>query len=90
MLTDYGFDISSMILLCDNMSAINIFKNLVQHSRTKHIDIRYHFIHELVEKGTILIDYVQSEQQKADLFTKPLDALRFDYLRKALGVCLVQ
>ena len=90
MLTDYGFDISSMTLLCDNMSAINISKNPVQHSRTKHIDIRHYFIRELVEKGTIVIDYVQTEHQKADLFTKPLDALRFDYLRKALGVCFVE
>ena len=90
MLTDYGFDISSMTLFCDNMSDINISRNPVQHSRTKHIDIRHHFIQELVEEGTIIIDHVQTEHQKADLFTKPLDALRFDYLRKSLGVCLIE
>ena len=53
MLIDYGFDISSMTLLCDNMSAINISKNPVQHSRTKHIDIRHHFIRELVEEAQL-------------------------------------
>ena len=77
MLLDYGIETESLKLLCDNMSAINISKNPVQHSRTKHIDIRHHFIRELVEDGIISLDHVSTESQVADLLTKPLDFQRF-------------
>ena len=88
MLEDYGFQQGSLTIFCDNTSAINISKNPVQHSRTKHIDIRHHFIRDLVEEGSIVLEYVSTEHQKADIFTKPLDHLRFLSLRKSIGVCL--
>ncbi|KAK1558510.1 hypothetical protein Q3G72_003173 [Acer saccharum] len=74
MLVDYGFNQGTLTLFCDNMSAINISKNPVQHSRTKHIDIRHHFIRELVENKCIVLEHVGTNDQLADLFTKPLDA----------------
>ncbi|MCI06929.1 peroxidase 4-like [Trifolium medium] len=77
-----------MTLFCDNISAINIFKNLVQHSRTKHIDIRHHFIGELVEDKVVNLEHITTEKQLADIFTKPLDAVRFEKLRSSLGVCI--
>ena len=55
----------------------NIAKNPVQHSRTKHIDIRYHFLRDHVEKGDVVLHFVESEQQVADIFTKALDSSRF-------------
>ncbi|KAK0578784.1 hypothetical protein LWI29_016146 [Acer saccharum] len=57
MLVDYGFNQGTLTLFCDNMSAINISKNPVQHSRTKHIDIRHHFIRELVENKCIVLEH---------------------------------
>lgn len=66
---------------------ISIAKNHVQHSRTKHIDIRHHFIRELVEAKQIVIGHVGNEHQLADLFTKPLDFNRFISLRPSIGVC---
>ena len=78
-----------MIVYCDNTSAINISKNPVQHSRTKHIDIRHHFIRELVENKSVVIEHVATDMQLADIFTKALDASRFISLRKALGICIV-
>lgn len=63
MLLDYGIDWYVMILFCNNTSAINILKKLVKHSRTKHIDILHHFIHELVEENVILLDYVSTERK---------------------------
>jgi hypothetical protein len=72
MLVDYGFNQGTLTLFCDNMSAINISKNPVQHSRTKHIDIRHHFIRELVENKCIVLEHVGTNDQLADLFTKPL------------------
>ncbi|CAM8932085.1 unnamed protein product [Rhodiola kirilowii] len=71
------------------MSAINICKNLVQHFRTKHIDIRHHLIRELVEKKVITLKHVSTEKQLADIFTKPLDNMQFKTLRSSLGLCVI-
>ncbi|KAK0597388.1 hypothetical protein LWI29_024823 [Acer saccharum] len=90
MLVDYGFNQGTLTLFCDNMSAINISKNPVQHSRTKHIDIRHHFIRELVENKCIVLEHVGTNDQLADLFTKPLDATRFKTLSRSIGICLVE
>jgi hypothetical protein len=63
-------------LLCDNESAINIAYNPYEHSRTKHIDIRHHFLRDHVIKGDIVISHVETNDQLADIFTKPLDKKR--------------
>nr|GEY42172.1 retrovirus-related Pol polyprotein from transposon TNT 1-94 [Tanacetum cinerariifolium] len=85
-LTDYGFHFNKIPIYCDSKSAIAISCNPVQHSRTKHIDVRYHFIKEHVEKGTIEL-YVKTDYQLVDLFTKALPADRFNYLVRCLGMC---
>ena len=87
MLADYGMVQDTLTVFCDNTSTINISKNHVQHCRTKHIDIRYHFIRDLVESKTIPLEYIDIEKQLADIFTKALDSKRFESLRKSLGVC---
>ncbi|CAM8965503.1 unnamed protein product [Rhodiola kirilowii] len=89
MLEKYGVEQDVMTLYCDNMSAINISKNPVQHSRTKHIDIRHHFIRELVEKKVITLKHISTEKQLADIFTKALDNLQFETLRSSLGLCII-
>ncbi|GJX52100.1 ribonuclease H-like domain-containing protein [Tanacetum coccineum] len=71
-LTDYGFNFNKIPIYCDSKSAIAISCNPVQHSRTKHIAVRYHFIKEHVEKGTIELYFVKTDYQLADLFTKAL------------------
>ena len=71
------------------MSAINIFKNLVQHNKTKHIKIRHHIIRELVEENKISIEHVRTDKQLADIITKALDANRFETLRAALDLCVI-
>ncbi|GAA0160086.1 hypothetical protein LIER_16721 [Lithospermum erythrorhizon] len=71
------------------MSAISISKNPVQHSRTKHIDIRHHFIRELVENKVIQLEHVSTDKQIADIFTKGLDVNQFKYLRTTLGLCVL-
>src|ERR1051325_2242319 len=87
MLTEYNVTQDVMTLYCDNLSAINIFKNPIQHSRTKHIDIRHHFIRDLVEEKLIKLEHVATELQLADIFTKALDARQFENLRGKLGIC---
>ena len=81
LLHDYGICQEHLTIYCDNTGAINIFKNPVQHSRTKQIEIRHHFIRELVEDGTLTLEFIHTDDQKADLFTKPLDSKRFEFLR---------
>ena len=77
-----------MILYCDNLSAINISKNPIQHSRTKHSDIRRHFIRDLVEDKIVTLEHVTTERQLADIFTKALDVNQFETLRGKLGICI--
>ncbi|GJR88754.1 retrovirus-related pol polyprotein from transposon TNT 1-94 [Tanacetum coccineum] len=85
-LTDYGFHFNKIPIYCDSKSAIAISCNPVQHSRTKHIAVRYHFIKEHVEKGTIELYFVKTDYQLADLFTKALLVGRFTYLVYHLGM----
>jgi hypothetical protein len=73
-------------LLCDNESGVKIANNPVQHSRTKHIDIRHHFLRDHIAKGDIILEGVRSEDQLADIFTKPLDKTRFCMLRNELNI----
>nr|GEV87091.1 copia protein [Tanacetum cinerariifolium] len=85
-LTNYGFHFDKIPIYCDSKSAIAISCNPVQHSRTKHIAVRYHFIKEHVEKGTIELYFVKMDYQLADIFTKALPAYRFNYLVRRLGM----
>jgi hypothetical protein len=77
-------------LLVDNKSAIALSKNPVHHDRSKHIDTRYHFIRDCVEKGQVDIDHVNTHEQLADILTKALGRVRFSELRQQLGVVEVQ
>ncbi|GJU56179.1 hypothetical protein Tco_1229893 [Tanacetum coccineum] len=79
-LKDYGFNYNKIPLYCDSQSAIAISCNPVQHSRTKHIHTRYHFIKEQVKNGIIELFFVRTEYQLADMFTKALPEDRFQYL----------
>jgi hypothetical protein len=85
-LLDYGVVLKEIPLLCDNESAVKLANNPVQHSRTKHIDIRHHFLRDHVAKKDILLEGVRTEDQLADIFTKPLDEARFCKLRNELNV----
>ncbi|GJW14429.1 retrovirus-related pol polyprotein from transposon TNT 1-94 [Tanacetum coccineum] len=89
-LLDYGYKYNRIPMYCDSKSAIAISCNPVQHSKTKHIDIRYHFIKEHVEKGTVEIYFVGTEYQLADLFTKALPKERFEYLVHRIVIIMAQ
>ena len=85
-LLDYGVVLEKVSLLCDNESAIKLTNNPVQHSRTKHIDIHHHFLRDHVAKNDISLEGVRTEDQLADIFTKPLDEAIFCILRNELNV----
>ncbi|KAI3692577.1 hypothetical protein L6452_32394 [Arctium lappa] len=84
-LRDYGFHFNKIPIYCDSKSVIAITANPVQHTKTKHIDVRYHFIKDHVEKGNIELFFVKTDYQLADLFTKALDEKRFNFLISKLG-----
>nr|GEX99694.1 retrotransposon protein, putative, unclassified [Tanacetum cinerariifolium] len=83
---NYGLGFNKIPMYCDNKSAIALCYNNVQHSRSKHIDIRYHFIKEQVENVVIVLYFVNTEYQLADLFTKALGQERIEFLINKLGM----
>jgi hypothetical protein len=85
-LRDYGYKLSKVPILCDNDSAIRMADNPVEHGRTKHIGIRYHFLWDHQQKGYIEIAYVNTQNQLADIFTKPLDEKTLSKLRNELNI----
>jgi hypothetical protein len=85
-LRDFSYNLSKVPLLCDNESAIRMTDNPVEHSCTKHIDIRHHFLRDHQQKGDIEVFLVSSENQLVDIFTKPLDEQTFCKLRSELNV----
>nr|KAJ0216892.1 hypothetical protein LSAT_V11C300128750 [Lactuca sativa] len=85
-LLDYGFKFSKTPIYCDNTSAIQITQNPVQHSKTKHIEIRHHFIRDNVEKGKVVLEHVKTSEQLADIFTKALDSQSTAYIIGELGM----
>nr|GEU50544.1 retrotransposon protein, putative, unclassified [Tanacetum cinerariifolium] len=85
-ITDYGLGFNKIPVYCDNKNVIALCCNNVQHSRSKHIDIRYHFIKEQVENEVIKLYFVNTEYQLADLFTKALGRDRIEFLINKLGM----
>ncbi|GKF48840.1 hypothetical protein Tco_0142091, partial [Tanacetum coccineum] len=85
-LVEYDINLDDIPVLCDNKGAIDLSKNPVLLSRTKHIEIRYHFLHDNVQKGNISIEKVSSEDNIADILTKPLKREPFNLLRLGLGL----
>jgi hypothetical protein len=85
-LSDFGEECSHVPLMCNSTSAISIAKNPVLHSRTKHIEVMYHFLRDNVEKGNIDLIHVPTEKQLVDILTKALDQATFARLRGHRGV----
>ncbi|GJS74554.1 retrovirus-related pol polyprotein from transposon TNT 1-94 [Tanacetum coccineum] len=85
-LVDYDIRLDDISIMCDNKGAIDLSKNPVQHSRTKHIEIRHHFLRDNVQKGNISIEKVSLEDNIADILTNPLKREPFNYLRLGLGM----
>ncbi|GKB75370.1 copia protein [Tanacetum coccineum] len=85
-LIDYGVRLDDIPIMCDNKGAIDLSKNPMQHSQTKHIEIRHHFLRDNVQKGNISIENVSSEDNIADILTKPIKREPFNYLRLGLGM----
>ena len=85
-LEDYQILESNIPIYCDNTAAISLSKNPILHSRAKHIEVKYHFIRDYVQKGVLLLKFVDTDHQWADIFTKPLAEDRFNFILKNLNM----
>ena len=79
-------EVEATMVHCDNQSGIKLSKNPVFHDRSKHIDIRYHFLRDCVQRGTIRLKYIQTDEQVADNFTKTLCRHSYVKFRDKLGL----
>lgn len=79
-----------LMLFCDNSSAMKLSKNPVLHGRSKHIDVRFHFLRDLTKEEVVKLFYYKSDEQISDIFTNPLKADSFLKLRKLLVMCSVE
>ena len=85
-LSDFDLSSEHVLIKYDNTSVINISKNPMQHSRTKHIEIRQHFLRDHAQNGDITLEFVSIKDQLVDIFTKPLSEEQFIDIRRQLGV----
>ena len=81
-----GHQVDVTVIFCDNQSCIKLSENSVFHDRSKHIDMKYHYIRDIVQKGVVKLQYISTDEQVADIFTKPLARVKFAYFRERLGV----
>ena len=75
-----------ILIKCDITSAINLSKNPIQHYRTKYIDIRHHFLRDHIQNGDISLEFIDINNQLADVFTKPLNEERLNFIKHDLGM----
>ena len=85
-LSGYGLKLDHIPIHCDNTSAINLSKNPILHSRTKHIEISHHFLRDHVQKGDCILEFVDTKNQLVDIFTKPLPKENLFAIRRELGL----
>ena len=82
----FNLELDTTVILCDNQSCIKMIENPVFHDRSKHIEIRYFYIWDMMQKEAIKLQYVSIDEQVADVLTKPLSWVTFEYFWDKLGV----
>jgi hypothetical protein len=82
----FDLEMEATTILCDNQSCIKMTENHVFHDRSKHIEIRYHYIRDMVQRGALKLLYVSTDEQIADVLTKPLSRVKFEHFRDKLGI----
>ncbi|KAH9722770.1 Integrase catalytic domain-containing protein [Citrus sinensis] len=89
MINELGYEQSFIAILCDSQSAISLSKNQVHHEKTKHIDIKLHFIRLEVSKGTVKLVKVHTSNNVADMLTKPVPMAKFEHCLNLVGICRI-
>ena len=86
----FDLPLEATSIFCDNQSCVKLSENLVFHDRSKHIEIKYHYIRDIVQRGAVKLLYVATDEQIADVLTKPLARVKFEYFRERLGVLQIE
>jgi hypothetical protein len=82
----FDLEMEATTILCENQSCIKMTENLVFHDKSKHIEIQYHYIHDMVQRGAIKLQYVSTDEWVADVLTKPLFRVKFEHFRDKLDI----
>lgn len=82
----FGQQMDPTVIYCDNQSCIKLYENLVFHDRSKHIDIQYHHLKDYVLTWIMLLEYIPTKEQDADILTKALSRCKFEFHRNKIGV----
>ena len=86
----FDLQLDATCLHCDKQSCVKLSENRVFHDKSKHIEIKYHYVRDMVQRGAVKLQYVAKEEQIADVLTKPLARLKFEYFRERLGVLQIE
>ena len=81
-----GHQVDVTVIFCNNQSCVKLSENPVFHDRSKHINMKYHYIRDILQKGVVKLQYISTDEQVADIFTKPLARVKFVYFQEWLGV----
>jgi hypothetical protein len=82
----FGKPLLPTIIHCDNQSCIKLSINIVFHNRSKHIEIPYHYVRDMVDRKIIKLVYINTEEQNVDIFTKPLAKVKIEFFRRKIGL----
>jgi hypothetical protein len=82
----FDLEMEATTILCDNQSCIKMRENPMFHDKSKHIEIQYHYIHDIVQREAIKLQYVSTDEQVVDVLTKPLSRVKFEHFRDKLGI----
>jgi hypothetical protein len=82
----FDLEMRATLILCDNQSYIKMTENLVFHDKSNHIEIHYHYNRDMVQRGALKLQYISTDEQAADVLTKPLSHVKFEYFRDKLGI----
>jgi hypothetical protein len=86
----FGLKLGAACIWCDNQSCMKLLENLVFHDRSKHIEIKYHYIRDMVMRGAVRLKYVTTEEQVTDVLTNPLSRTKFKHFRDKFGMVPLQ
>ena len=86
MVNELGLTQDTLVVFCDSQSAIHLTKNNRYHDKTKHIDVRYHFIREIIVIGKVVVEKIHTSENPADMFTKPLPNAKFQHCLDLVGL----
>ena len=82
----FDIDLDATCIYCNNQSCVKLSENPLFHDKSNHIEIKYHYIRDMVQRGAVRLQYVATDEQIADVLTKPLARVKFEYFREKLGV----